>query len=121
MVTGRALHSMGAAFWNDLSPAYFLEKSEELATSVYLYTLIAWVQFSEIGTYLVIMEPCYGEPCMSSTILWTQSAPVFATNDVDEGLSWYVHMFISPSIGYTDVFIEHFFNEQYGAIITYGF
>ncbi len=31
-----------------------------------LYTLIAWVQFSETGTELDIMEPCYEEPCLSS-------------------------------------------------------
>ncbi len=44
-----------------------LVMSEELATGVDLYTFIAWVQFSEIGTELDIMEPCYEEPCMSST------------------------------------------------------
>ncbi len=31
MVTGRALYSIGVAFWNDLSPVY-LVMSEELAT-----------------------------------------------------------------------------------------
>ncbi len=46
--------------------AYF-EMSEELATGVDLYTLIAWVQFSDIGTELDIMESCYEEPCVSST------------------------------------------------------
>ncbi len=69
-----------------------LVMSGELATGVDLYTLIAWVQFSETGTELDIMEPCYEEPCMSSTIPWTQSTPVWATNEVDEGLGWYVHI-----------------------------
>ncbi len=46
---------------------HILVMSEELATGVDLYTLIAWVQFSEMGTELDIMEPCYEEPCMSST------------------------------------------------------
>ncbi len=65
MVIGRALYSMGAAFWNDLSLAYFSDV--KLATGVALYTLIACVQFSETGTELDIMEPCYEEHCM-----WTQ-------------------------------------------------
>ncbi len=39
--------------------------SGELATGVDLYTLITWIQFSETGTELDIMEPCYEEPCMS--------------------------------------------------------
>ncbi len=43
---------------------HILVMSEELATGVDLYPLIAWVQFSEIGTELNIMEPCYEEPCM---------------------------------------------------------
>ncbi len=63
-----------------------LVMSEELATGVDLYTLIAWVQFSETGTKLDIIEPCYEELCMSSTTPWTQSAPVCATNEVDGGL-----------------------------------
>ncbi len=46
---------------------HILMMSEELATFVDLYTLITWVSFSEIGTVLDIMEPCYEEPCMSST------------------------------------------------------
>ncbi len=46
---------------------HILVMSEKLATGVDLYTLIAWVQFSEIGTQLDAMEPCYEEPCMSST------------------------------------------------------
>ncbi len=46
---------------------HILVMSQELATGVDLYTLIALVQFSEIGTELDIMEPCYEEPCMSST------------------------------------------------------
>ncbi len=52
---------MGAAFWNDLSPAYFSDVRETCNR------LIDWVQFSETGTELDIMEPCYEEPCMSST------------------------------------------------------
>ncbi len=32
------------------------------------------------------------ELCMSSTTPWTQSAHVWATNEVDKGLGWYVHM-----------------------------
>ncbi len=40
---------------------HILVMSEELATGVDLYTLIAWIQFSEIGTELDIMEPCYEE------------------------------------------------------------
>ncbi len=46
---------------------HILVMSEELATGVDLYTLIDWVQFSEIATELDIMEPCYEESCMSST------------------------------------------------------
>ncbi len=46
---------------------HILVMSEELATGVDRYILIAWVQFSEIGTELDIMEPCCEEPCMSST------------------------------------------------------
>ncbi len=46
---------------------HILMMSWELATGVDLYTLNAWVQFSEAGTKLDIMEPCYEEPCMSST------------------------------------------------------
>ncbi len=46
---------------------HILVMSGELATSVDLYTLIVWVQFSETRTELYIMEPCYEEPCMSST------------------------------------------------------
>ncbi len=46
---------------------HILVMSGELATGVDLYTLIAWVQFSEIGTELDIMEPYYEEPFMSST------------------------------------------------------
>ncbi len=65
---------------------HILVMSGELATGVDLYTLIAWAQFSETGTELDIMEPCYEEPCMSSTTSCTQSAPIWANNEVDEGL-----------------------------------
>ncbi len=65
---------------------HILVMSGELATGVDLYTLIVWVQYSETGTELDIMEPCYEEPCMSSTTPCTQSAPVWATNEVDKGL-----------------------------------
>ncbi len=46
---------------------HILLMSDELATGVDLYTVIAWVQFSEIVTELAIMEPCYEEHCVSST------------------------------------------------------
>ncbi len=46
---------------------HILVMSGELATGVELYTLVAWVQFSETGTELDIMVPCYEERCMSST------------------------------------------------------
>ncbi len=46
---------------------HMLVMSEELATGVDLYILIDWVQFSEIGTELNIMEPCNEAPCISST------------------------------------------------------
>ncbi len=65
MVTGRVLYSMGAAFSN--CHLHILVMSGKLATGVNLYTLIAWLQFSETGTELDIMESCYEEPCMSST------------------------------------------------------
>ncbi len=52
---------------------HILVMSGELATGVDLYTLIARVQFSETGTALDIMEPCYKEPCMSSPTPRTQS------------------------------------------------
>ncbi len=71
---------------------HILVMSEELATGVDLYTLIVWVQFSEIATALTLMEPCYKEPCMSSTTPWTQSTPVWATNEVVGLLGWYVHI-----------------------------
>ncbi len=69
-----------------------LVMSGELATGGDLYTLIAWIQFSETRTELDIMEPCYEEPCMSSTTPSTQSAPVWATNEADKELGWYVHI-----------------------------
>ncbi len=53
--------------------------SGELARGVDPYTLIAWVQYSETGTELDIMEPCYEEPCISSTTPLTQSALVWVT------------------------------------------
>ncbi len=71
---------------------HILVMSGELATGVDLYTLIALIQCSETKPKLDIMQPCYGEPCMSSTTPWTQSALVWATNEVDEGLGWYVHI-----------------------------
>ncbi len=77
-VTGMALYSMGAEMTSHL---HILVMSEELATGVDLYTLIAWVQLCETETELDIMEPCYEEPCMSSTTHWTQSAPVQAANE----------------------------------------
>ncbi len=70
MVTCRVLYSMGVAFCKDLT-LHILVMSGELATGVDLYSLIVWVQFSETGTELDIMEPCYEESyeecCMSST------------------------------------------------------
>ncbi len=56
MVTDRVLPS------EMICHLHILVMSEELATGVDLYTLIAWVEFSEIGTELDIMEPCYEEP-----------------------------------------------------------
>ncbi len=44
------------------SHLHILVMSEEFATGVDLYTLIAWEQFSKIGTELDIMELCYDEP-----------------------------------------------------------
>ncbi len=46
---------------------HILVMTVELATGVDLYILVARVQFSETGTELDIMEPCYEESCMSST------------------------------------------------------
>ncbi len=40
------------------------------------------------------MEQCYDEPSKSSTTPWTQFAPVWASNEVDAGHGWYVHMWI---------------------------
>ncbi len=57
---------------------HILVISDELATGVDPYT---WVQFSEIGTELDIIELCYEEPCMSSTTPLTQYTPVWATNE----------------------------------------
>ncbi len=42
---------------------HILMMSGELATGVDLYTLIAWAQFSETGTELDIVDPCYEYPC----------------------------------------------------------
>ncbi len=66
MVTGRH-YTAWVLLFEMICHRHILVTSEELATCVDLYTLIAWVQFSEIGTELDIMEPCYEEPCMSST------------------------------------------------------
>ncbi len=66
MVTGNALCSMDVP--SEMTcHLNILVTSEELATCVDLHTCIDWIQFSEIGTELDIMERCYEEPCMSNT------------------------------------------------------
>ncbi len=79
MVTGRALYSMGAAFWNDLSPAYFSDVRGTYI-GVDLYNLIIWEPFSETGTELDIMEPCHEEPWMSNTIFDNYKANIYWNN-----------------------------------------
>ena len=65
---------------------HILVMSEELSTSVNDYTLIAWAHSSQTITELRILEPYYVVPCMSSTAARTQSVPVWATCEDDEGL-----------------------------------
>ncbi len=72
--------------------------SEELATGIDYYTLIAWVQFSETGTELDIMEPCYEEPFMSSTKPWTQSASVWATKENESLTKWSMTRLLNNNI-----------------------
>ncbi len=49
-------------------------------------------------------------PCISSTAPWIQStAPVWATNEVDEGLG---DMFISPSIDFKTNLIKIYLNKH---------